>query len=194
MRPRRFTDEEILEVARETFLELGPHTSTTVIAERVGVSQATLFKRFGSKDALLIRALQPSEGWTVLQRLVAGPDDERPMRDQLTELLSEMAAFFDKMAPCLAVLRSSGAFPPKFEGATSPPILARLELQRWLEIAQARGELSEGAAPEHLAVALIAITQARAMRRHLLEDRDLPGDDAAYLLAMLDMLFLGVAP
>ncbi len=194
MRPRLFSDEEILAVARETFLERGPHVSTTVIAERVGVSQATLFKRFGSKEVLLHRALQPREGWTILQKLCDGPD-ERPMRVQLTELLREMAVFFDKMAPSLAALRATGASPPRFEGeGPSPPILGRLQLTRWLGEAQERGELSPGVDPAHLAVALIAISQARAMRRHLVEDTELKDDDDAYIVAVMDMLFEGVAP
>ncbi len=194
MRPRRFTDEEILEVARETFLEQGPQISTTVIAQRVGVSQATLFKRFGSKDALLIQALQPREGWTMLQRLGEGPG-LGPVRPQLLALVTELAHFFVRMAPCLAVLRASGAFPPNFEGADpTPPILARLRLTDWLRIAQERGELSPAAHPGHLAVALIAIAQARAMRRHLLADTDLPDDDDTYVHAVLTLLFDGVSP
>ena len=181
-------------MAREAFLELGPHTSTTVIAERVGVSQATLFKRFGSKDALLVQALLPREGWPMLALLSAGPGDG-PMRGQLTDLLLAMAAFFDQMAPCLTALRSSGAFPPRFEGeGPSPPILARLRLTEWLVAFQARGELKATADTEHLAVALIAICQGRALRRHVAQDTLLKDDDAAYVLAVLDMLIDGVSP
>ena len=193
MRPRRFTDEEILGVARQTFLELGPQVPTTVIADRVGVSQATLFKRFGSKDALLIQALTPSQGWTVLQRILEGPDD-RPIRLQLGELLQELAAFFDEMAPCLAVLRSSGSIPPKFGKVESPPIRARKGLAQWLKVGQARGELATTVNVDHLAVALLAIAQARAMRRHLLEDTTLSGTDADYVVAMVQTLFDGVSP
>ncbi len=193
MRPRRFTDEEILDVARETLLELGPQISTTVIAERAGVSQATLFKRFGNKDALILRALTPAQGWTVLQRILAGPDD-RPIRHQLGELLQELAAFFDEMAPCLAVLRSSGSFPSKFSNAESPPILARNGLAQWLGTGQERGEIAKTVDVDHLAVALIAIAQARAMRRHLLKDTSLTGTDAHYVAAMVQVLFDGVSP
>ena len=57
MRPRKISDEDILDVARECLLEQGVNVSTQVIAKRLGVSQATLFKRFGTKVKLLQMAL-----------------------------------------------------------------------------------------------------------------------------------------
>ena len=57
VRPRLFSDAEILQVARRCFLEHGPAVSTTVIASEVGLSQAALFKRFGTKQNLMLLAL-----------------------------------------------------------------------------------------------------------------------------------------
>ena len=59
VRPRQFTDEQILASARKSLLEHGPGVSTAKIAKAVGMSQAALFKRFGSKEDLLIAALMP---------------------------------------------------------------------------------------------------------------------------------------
>ena len=41
------------------FLEHGAAVSTTVIAERLGISHGVLFQRFGTKDQLLRAALLP---------------------------------------------------------------------------------------------------------------------------------------
>ena len=59
-RPQQIADDQLLQVAREVFLEHGPNVSTTLIAERAGVSQATLFKRFGNKSCLMFGALGAS--------------------------------------------------------------------------------------------------------------------------------------
>ncbi len=49
----------MLAVAREVFLERGPTVSTTEIAKRVGLSQPTLFQRFGDKSSLFLKAVTP---------------------------------------------------------------------------------------------------------------------------------------
>ncbi len=51
-RPRTVSDEVILEAARSVFLEHGPSASTQAIADRLSLSQAALFKRFGTKHVL----------------------------------------------------------------------------------------------------------------------------------------------
>ena len=58
MRPRQFSDDELLQTARRCFLEHGPGVSTGLIAEELGVSQAALFKRFKP-----IQAAMQREGW-----------------------------------------------------------------------------------------------------------------------------------
>jgi len=121
-RPRQVSDEQILTAAREAFLELGPAASTAVIAEKLGVSQAALFKRFGSKDKLLVRALVPQQDppWIAICDL--GPDD-RPLDVQLIELGLSVAEFFEKFVPCMAVLRAAGVHPEFAEimGQDKPP-------------------------------------------------------------------------
>lgn len=51
----------MLAVAREVFLERGPTVSTTEIAKRVGLSQPTLFQRFGDKSSLFLKAVTPGQ-------------------------------------------------------------------------------------------------------------------------------------
>jgi AcrR family transcriptional regulator len=58
-RTRTIPDEALLAAARMVFLRAGVSGSTKEIAERAGVSEATLFKRFGTKAELFFRAMVP---------------------------------------------------------------------------------------------------------------------------------------
>jgi AcrR family transcriptional regulator len=58
-RRKTISDEAVLLVAREVFVRDGAAGSTTEIAARAGVSEATLFKRFSTKTGLFIAALAP---------------------------------------------------------------------------------------------------------------------------------------
>ncbi len=54
----RATQQKILQAVRDTLVERGfAGTTTTVIANRAGVSQGALFKHFGSKEELLCAAV-----------------------------------------------------------------------------------------------------------------------------------------
>jgi len=51
MPPRsRITDQQILAAAREVFLRAGADATTLAVAQEAGVSEALVFKRFGTKE------------------------------------------------------------------------------------------------------------------------------------------------
>lgn len=56
-RPRTISDEQLLEAAREVFVEQGFSATTAGIARRAGVSEGTLFKRFATKEELFEAAI-----------------------------------------------------------------------------------------------------------------------------------------
>ena len=57
-RPPVISDDAILDVAREVFLERGIQATTDEVAERAGVSEGTVFRRFKSKEALFRAAMR----------------------------------------------------------------------------------------------------------------------------------------
>lgn len=57
-RPPLISDDALLDVAREVFLERGFQATTEEVAERAGVSEGTVFRRFKSKDALFRAAMR----------------------------------------------------------------------------------------------------------------------------------------
>src|SRR5579872_7071060 len=58
-RKKTISNAELLEVARQAFLEGGFRTSTKQIARRVGVSEGVIFQRFASKEQLFFAAMMP---------------------------------------------------------------------------------------------------------------------------------------
>jgi AcrR family transcriptional regulator len=63
----RTTDEQLLTAAREVFLRDGVDAPTSAVAAHAGVSEALIFKRFGTRDELITRAFaRPTARWHAL--------------------------------------------------------------------------------------------------------------------------------
>lgn len=56
-RPRLISTERLIEAARTIFLERGAAAPTAAIARHLGISEATIYKRFGTKEALFEAAM-----------------------------------------------------------------------------------------------------------------------------------------
>lgn len=139
-RPRTVPDEAILAAARFCAVEHGPAVSLDVIADRVGLSSPALLKRFGSRQALMITALRPVDPPAWAADLEHGPDD-RPLLEQLSELIDRVLDFFASEMPCMNVLAESG-FPVEqiFDQQQTPPPFQNIwALASWLKRAQQRG-------------------------------------------------------
>jgi AcrR family transcriptional regulator len=78
-RPPVISDEQILEKARDVFLEHGIRATTAEVALRARISEGTIFHRFKSKDALFRAAMRfdPEQGPRIIEELlprVGAPD------------------------------------------------------------------------------------------------------------------------
>lgn len=74
---------DILRVGREVFAERGyERATTTEVAQRLGVSEATVFTYFRSKRELCVRVIQD---WydEIITAIEAGLPREKPVREQL---------------------------------------------------------------------------------------------------------------
>lgn len=167
-RPRQVSDEELLASARACFLEHGPGVSTTVIAERVGVSQAAVFKRFPTKNELMVAALRPPEHPPFLGLLERGPDPATSLEDQLTEIGLAISRFLGEIVPCIATLHASGIDKEAlFRGyQVPPPIRTQLALAAWFQRAQGLG-LVRALPPGDLATAFMGSLHVRAFLQHV---------------------------
>jgi AcrR family transcriptional regulator len=72
-RPAIIRDETIIEAARDVFLERGFRATTAEVAERAGVSEGSIFKRFRSKVELFEAAM-------------GSPEEEPPFLEEWSRL------------------------------------------------------------------------------------------------------------
>jgi AcrR family transcriptional regulator len=99
------SNKEILIAARHMFLEKGPGVGTAEIAQRLGISDATIFKRFSTKRKLFVAAMDVDEkvDWKQDLGSLVGQGD---LRENLVCLLSELAAMFQERLPRIMLLWS----------------------------------------------------------------------------------------
>lgn len=188
-RPRTVSDEAIRGAAREVFIEAGPAASVGLVAARLGVTQAALFQRVGSKRALMRSALSPSwrEARAIVRALEA-PPPPRGVDTQAKAILSELGRFLAEVIPNLVVLRAAG---PAMEQRGAPPegvpptVRFRAALTRWLERAASAGAI-EPLDAEATAEALLGAIEARCFNAYLGGRAFAPGDDEAFVCRMVE--------
>lgn len=195
-RPRLVSDDEIRSAVRRGVLEQGPQVSLDMIAERLGVTAPALFKRFGSRNALLLSALEPPEHPRFIELLEQGPDDHRPFETQLHEIISAHMQFLDECWPCMAALRESGI--PKEqvkELLGKGPLVKAVKLfAAWLDRAKRLG-LADISEAEHVAMAVFGAGHMPVMLTHML--RHLGGkapSTEGYSRLIAKMISRGLAP
>ncbi len=190
-RPRQFEDDEILSIARTCFLEHGPSVSTNVIAKAVGLSQAALFKRFKTKQGLLLAALLPPEEPPFLPLIEAGPTDA-PIDEQLVELAMQISLFFQDVVPCMVTLTGSGFDKDTIFGnfEIPPPIRTQRALTAWFQRAIDAGRI-RAIDPFHASVALMGTLHVRAFMRHI--GAPFSEDPHDYVRSVVDTWMHGMA-
>ena len=109
-RPRTISDQQIVDAAREVFLEQGFSATTAEIARRAGVSEGTLFKRFSTKEDLFAETIGLSEGrgWHKEITNLVGQGDPCENLKRLAWMIVRMARI---ILPPLMVMWSRGHAP-----------------------------------------------------------------------------------
>jgi AcrR family transcriptional regulator len=193
-RPRQYSDEQILAAARKVFLQHGAKASTQRVADAIGLSQPALFKRFGDKKTLLVKALLPAKVPEFLEALEDGPDP-RPIPDQLVEIGVRTLAFLREFVPGIHVLKSAGIEPLQHVGhlGEPPPLRHRRLTTEWLRTAHAQGRVGEQDFAAVAALLLGAIHSRVFLSIHAPTAMN-PGSDEEYIHSTVRALWCGLSP
>ena len=122
-RPRKISIEQILEAAQAIFLKKGFGASTQEIAEKAGISEGSIFKRFPTKEALFIAAMGMSKVSGVISFIETMPG-QGDLKENLKEIAIKMIGFIQELLPKMMMVRSKGLpLPPMLtESGMAPPV------------------------------------------------------------------------
>lgn len=200
-RPSTIRDEDLLTAARAVFIERGIQATTAEVAQRAGVSEGTLFKRFGTKSALFHACLHVSpESAPWLLRLDAALRETppRPVREVLVEAAREVLAFYRLIVPAIMMRWSN----PDSAGAAQtlatglggepPPLVASRRTTAWFAAEMARGRL-RAVPPEVPARVFLGTLFNYAFLEVLQRDHGLPGPEPeAFIEHLVELILRGV--
>jgi AcrR family transcriptional regulator len=101
----KITNDEILEAARDVFLDQGVGASTADIADRAGISEASIFKRFATKQDLFMAAIGITKTPTWVKKLESGTPTAE-IKTELIEICAEMLTFYQDALPRILMMMS----------------------------------------------------------------------------------------
>jgi len=182
-RRRQVSDRQISAAAREVFLDQGPKAPVAMVAKKLGVSTATLFQRTGSKQQLMLMALQP-EG-TVITELERGVQPGVPVREQLSQVLIELNEYLGTIIGGSITLRAAGI---EVELPEPSPQRLRLLLTQWLAQATSAGLLAVNDARTTTEV-LIGTLESRHIHAYMQQAPPSSKQHREFIQAMLDVIF-----
>jgi AcrR family transcriptional regulator len=183
-RRRQVSDREISAAAREVFLDRGPKAPVAMVAKKLGVSTATLFQRTGSKQQLMLMALQP-EGMPITE-LARGVQPGVPVREQLSQALVEINQYLGTIISGSLTLRAACI---ESDLPEPTPYQLRDQLTQWLT--QATGVGLRVNDSRTTADMLIGALESRHIHAYMQQQQLSSKQHRDYISAMLDVLFPG---
>lgn len=186
----RITDDALLDVARAVFLESGADATTASVAARAGVSEALVFKRFGTKERLFELAMTgPRPRW------VSELEDESgPLPEQLERIALAMIDAMRAEMPRTMMVWSRNPGQPRWpSGSASPPVQGVKILAAWFERQMLAGRMRR-CDPELFAHTFSGAIVAHAMRDMTGLSEHMPLATTTFVRGLVDFLWRGVRP
>jgi AcrR family transcriptional regulator len=191
-RTATITTDQILSAARAVFLEHGINATTVDVANRAGISSASIFKHFPTKDALFFAAMSEAPGriWNAELEAAIGHGD--PKADLLL-IANRIAAFTKEIFPRLMMLRSVGQLGGQGP-LPSPPRMEEdfIALTTYLGREMALGRIARGD-PTVPALALMHANAGYAMNVAV-QSSTSSFDTSGFLEDFVLMLWQGLEP
>ena len=151
--------DQLLDAAARLYAEAGYRGATTRrIAGQAGVNEVTLFRHFGSKDALIREAIARAGHSAVTEPLPQAPRDPfRELRDWAKAHIAELRERRSLIRTCMGEIEEH---PGIFSEPNSSPAVAAKALRHYLrrlrEAGLAKAQFDEAAASAMLMGALFA--------------------------------------
>jgi AcrR family transcriptional regulator len=161
--------DQLLEAAARLYAEAGYRGATTRrIAVQAGVNEITLFRHFGSKDALIREAISRAGPSRVPDMLPQTPREPfREVRDWAKAHIAELRERRSLIRTCMGEIEEH---PGIFSAENSPPALATKALSRYLRRLREYG-MAKAPFDEVVASAmLMGVLFADAMGRDIMPD------------------------
>jgi AcrR family transcriptional regulator len=117
-RPKTISDDEVLRIACDIFRNHGHTATTREIAQAAGISEAILYQRFGSKDALFFAAMH-ARGPDI-ERLLGPEDPAGDAHQYLCRVLRRLGEYFSEVIPLAVRVMTHPSFDPVSLSRTTP--------------------------------------------------------------------------
>jgi AcrR family transcriptional regulator len=162
--------DQLLDAAARVYAETGYRGATTRrIASEAGVNEITLFRHFGSKDALIREAITRAGTSDLPEMLPEQPRD--PPRELKEWARTQITELRERRALIRTCMGEMAEHPGIFPGENSPTSLAARALIRYLrrlrEVGLAKAPFDEIAASAMLMGALFADAVGRDIMRDI---------------------------
>ena len=197
-RPTVIRDETIIDAAREVFLERGYQATTAEVAERAGVSEGSIFKRFSSKVDLFQAAMRSQIEEPDFVKTLAARVGQGQVWDNLVEIGMQVVAFFRTTTP-LMMMKWSNPGPegsvPCMMNEPNPPQLRTLARMAGFFEAEARAGRIRRHDPEIIARAFLGAIHNFVVFELLFKGHEqLPMPAETFVRGLVNLLWGGIAP
>jgi AcrR family transcriptional regulator len=190
------TTERILRAAGELFAERGySGTTTRAIAERAGVNEVTLFRRFENKAGILRamgeRFAESAAGFTAGRQ----PDSDDTHATLLALAHAEISSAVENGGAAIRLAFDSRTVPEVAELLGDGPKRNMEALAAYMAIRRDAGDLRSDIEPHVLAEAFFALTSSYVMYRMVMGNAQVPGDTAldTTVEQLVDVFWSGAA-
>jgi AcrR family transcriptional regulator len=196
-RPVSIKPETIIEAARQVFLERGIQATTAEVAERAGISEGTIFKRYKSKIDLFRAAMGQDlaePNWT--ERLAARVG-QGTVEGNLFDIGMGVIAFFREMMPLMMMAWSNpspSGLPGPLAGPNPPPIRALKLLTGFFEAEMRGGRLRKHDAEIVARTFLGGLNNFVFLEVLYRANNELPLPAETYVRGLVQLLWAGIAP
>lgn len=195
-RPTTIRDETIVEAARQVFLARGIRATTAEVAEKAGVSEGSIFKRFKSKVELFAAAMRAEKNaeppFVRLLNELAGKGN---VRDNLVLLGSQVVEFFRAITPLMMMSWSnpgSDGLPCMMSESDPMPLRSLRAVAAFFDAEMRAGRLRQQD-PQVLARAFLGAVHNFVVFEILFHASPQPPADE-FVRGLVDLLWFGVEP